>query len=199
MEEVWKDIPGFEGYYQVSNLGKVRSLDRVKSDGIRMKGRIRKTHLDSCGYELVQLRADNRIKHYSVHRLVALAFIPNPNNLPQVNHIDEVRNHNEASNLEWCTVLYNQNYGRRRERASISATGERNKRHILTEKDVLFIRGNYIPGDKMYGIRGLSERFGVKYVTISKIIHGKIWKHLLQRKDEENDPERITARQAAGG
>lgn len=179
MAEEWRDVVGFEGYYQVSNLGRVKSLDRVKCDGIRMIGRIRKTHKDACGYELVQLRKDGIIKHYSVHRLVATAFIPNPCNLPQVNHKDENRSNNVVGNLEWCTQLYNQRYGHRRERASLSSTGEKNRRSILTEKDVLEIRKTYIPADKQYGIRALAEKYGVKYVTIQKIVQGRLWKHLL--------------------
>ena len=178
MIEVWKDVPGFEGIYRVSNLGMVRSLDRVKKDGRRMYGRIRKPHRDSCGYMLVQLYKDNEKKHYSIHRLVALAFIPNPDNLPQVNHKDEVRDHNTVDNLEWCTVLYNQNYGHRKERTSSSSRGEKNARAILTEKQVKEIRNTYIPGDKQFGIRALSNRYGVKYVTIQKIVQHRIWKHI---------------------
>lgn len=172
-------MPGYEGCYQVSNLGRVRSLDRIKSDGIFQHGTIRKTHLDACGYELVALSKNSVIKHWTVHRLVATAFIPNPNNLPQVNHKDEIRNHNTVDNLEWCTIEYNQNYGHRRERSSKNSTGEKNARAILTEKDVLEIRRDYIPGDKKYGVRPLAEKYGVKYVTITKITCGKIWKHLL--------------------
>lgn len=178
MTEEWRDIEGFEGYYQISNLGRIRSLSRVKCDGIRMAGRIKKTHLDSCGYELVQLMKDGSYKHLSVHRLVASAFIPNPLGLPQVNHIDEVRNHNTVDNLEWCSVLYNQNYGHRKERSSKSSTGEMNANHKLSEKDVIAIRSSYVPGDKEFGVRALSEKYGVKYVTISKIVQGKLWKHI---------------------
>lgn len=186
MEEIWKDIVGLEGYYQVSNMGHVRSLDRVKSDGIRMKGKIKKTHYDACGYEMVQLSKDGEIKHFSIHRLVAIAFLPNPNNLPQVNHKDEVRNHNTVDNLEWCTVQYNQRYGHRRERSSESAKGEKNARAILSEKDVIEIRKTYIPGDKEYGVSALAKKYGVKYGTITKIIGGKLWKHLLKEDDHDN-------------
>lgn len=178
--EVWKDVPDYEGYYQVSNKGNVRSVDRVKCDGIRMKGITRKQHADSCGYMLVALSKDGKQKHLSVHRLVALAFIPNPDNLPQVNHKDEVRNHNNVENLEWCSIIYNQNYGHRRERSSASSKGENNARAILSANDVKEIRRTYIPGDKEYGVRALANRFGVKYVTIQKIIQGKLWKHLLE-------------------
>lgn len=178
-EEIWRDIPGYEGYYQVSNIGRVRSLDRIKCDGIRMRGRIKKTHYDACGYEMIQLRKDGAFKHLSVHRLVAQAFIPNPDNLPQVNHIDEIRNHNTVENLEWCTVEYNQNYGHRKEKASKSATGVNNARTKLTERDVREIRSIYIPGDKNYCKRILAEKYGVSYHTITAIVTKREWKHLL--------------------
>lgn len=178
--EEWRDVPGFDGYYQVSNMGRVKSVDRFRSDGIRIKGVLLRTHHDACGYELVCLNKNGKHKHYSVHRLVALAFIPNPDNLPQVNHIDEVRNHNTASNLEWCSIIYNQNYGHRKERTSRAATGEKNANSKLTDSDVIEIRKTYIPGDKDFGVRALSEKYGVKYVTISKITSGAKWKHLLK-------------------
>ena len=188
-QEIWKDVPGFEGFYQVSNIGRVRSLDRVKCDGIRMKGRIMKSRLDSCGYEMVGLSKDGSHKSQSVHRLVAMAFIPNPDLLPQVNHIDEVRNHNTVDNLEWCTVLYNQNYGNRKLRSSESSKGENNSRHKLTEKQVIEIRSTYIPSDSIYGKRPLSKRYGVTYECITRIVTGQSWKHILPtiQKEKSND------------
>lgn len=191
MQEIWKDVPGYEGQYQVSNIGRVRSLDRIKPDGIFQHGIIRKTHLDACGYELVALRKNNKTKHWSVHRLVATAFIPNPYNLPQVNHKDEIRNHNTVDNLEWCTIEYNQRYGHRRQRSSESSIGEKNARAILNEKEVIEIRKTYIPGDKEFGVSALSKKYGVKYVTITKIIGGKLWKHLL--KEDGNDHKGIAS------
>ena len=96
-EEIWKEIQGFEGEYAISNKGNVKNLK---------SGRILGGRYDSMGYKFVNLKG----KNYMVHRLVALAFIPNPNNLPQVNHIDERKDNNDVSNLEWCTALYNINY-----------------------------------------------------------------------------------------
>ena len=115
MDEIWKDIEGFEGLYQVSNLGNVKSL--VDSNGVSRE-KIRKPSICSNGYLQVILYKNKTIKHFSVHRLVAIAFIPNPNNLPCVNHIDECKTNNVASNLEWCTHKENINYGSRNERAS---------------------------------------------------------------------------------
>ena len=181
MEEVWKDIPGYEGVYKVSTLGNVMTFQHKGVYGKNPYGRLKVQSPDSCGYMYVSLVDKNgNKKKVSVHRLVAMTFIPNPDNLPQVNHKDEIRDHNCVDNLEWCTVLYNQRYGHRRERSSISSTGEKNARAILTEDQVKEIRRTYIPGDKEFCKRRLSEKYGVTYVTISKILQKKLWKHVKE-------------------
>lgn len=113
--EEWRDIPGYEGLYQVSNMGRVKSLDRTitRSDNkvFFIPGKIRKPQLWGAGYQMIRLVNNNIAKMFTIHRLVALAFIPNPNNLPYVNHKDENRCNNKLSNLEWCTHSYNINYG----------------------------------------------------------------------------------------
>ena len=127
MEEEWKDIEGYEGYYQVSNFGRVKSLDRYVKDTKRncfnfVKGRIMSpSSADKKHYMQVGLSKNNKVIHYLIHRLVAQAFIPNPNNLPQVNHKDENKENNRADNLEWCTAEYNTNYGTRALRQGISS------------------------------------------------------------------------------
>lgn len=119
-DEIWKPVVGFEGYYEVSNKGKVMSLDRIitcKAGGTYVKkGKMLKLH-NSRGYVDVHLVRGDKTQTVKVHRLVADAFIPNPNNLPEINHKDEVRNNNDVNNLEWCTKKYNMNYGTRNERA----------------------------------------------------------------------------------
>lgn len=125
MEEIWKDIKGYEGKYQVSNLGNVRSVDRfVLSTSGRNRffaGRDIPKRKEDFGYEIVSL-SDRTTKRKRVHRLVAEAFLPNPDNLPCVNHKDRNPSNNlvfinkdgsvdyERSNLEWCTVKYNVTY-----------------------------------------------------------------------------------------
>ena len=115
MEEIWKDVKGFEGFYQVSNLGRVRSLDRISVSENRsaqkIKGTIKKVKVGKNGYYMVMFYKDSKYKCAYVHRLVAQAFIPNPDNLPQVNHKDEIRTNNCVDNLEWCDSKYNNNYG----------------------------------------------------------------------------------------
>ena len=180
MEEVWKDVPGYEGLYKVSNTGKVMSLQTVGLFGKNNNGRLMTLRTDKFGYKFVFMSKDGKKKRGSVHRLVALAFIPNPDNLPQVNHKDEVRDNNNADNLEWCTVTYNNNYGNRRLKASNSISGERNGRAILTEEKVLEIRRTYIPGDKEFCKRRLAEKYGVTYETITRIVCGTLWKNLKE-------------------
>ena len=110
MEEVWADIQGFEGYYQVSNLGRVRSLPRTvkmhragKTYDMHHNGRILRQSVRKDGYLLVQIFKDSKYFTCVVHRLVAKAFLDNPLNLPEVNHIDGDKKNNKVSNLEWCT------------------------------------------------------------------------------------------------
>lgn len=121
MEEIWKDIKGYEGYYQVSNLGRIRSLDRyiatvgnpsgqrlIRGKILRPSKRVMSNGKD--GYYSVTLYKRGVDTLFNVHRLVAETFIPNPNNLPCVNHKDENKHNNMADNLEWCTIGYNNKY-----------------------------------------------------------------------------------------
>ena len=120
-KEKWKDIPGYLGYYQISNLGRVRSLERTltypKSDMYPngytrvLKEKILTPCKDKKGYLFVQLFINGNFKSKRIHRLVAESFISNDLNLPQVNHKDENKQNNRVDNLEWCTNIYNANYG----------------------------------------------------------------------------------------
>lgn len=109
--EIWKDVPGFEGAFQVSSFGRVRSLPRIDALGHHRKGILRKQGNVHDGYLQVALEHNGKKAVYWVHRLVASAFIPNKNGYPTVNHKDEDKTNNNVSNLEWCTRLYNMTYG----------------------------------------------------------------------------------------
>ena len=114
MNEIWKDIEGYEGLYQISNYGRVKSLRFNHTDN---NPRILKNVIVK-GYCCVNLYKDKKMKMLKVHRLVAQAFIPNPNNLPVINHIDEDKTNNFVGNLEWCSVEYNSRYGTARQRGA---------------------------------------------------------------------------------
>ena len=135
MKEEWRDIKDYEGLYQISNLGRVKSLNynRTGREGIM------KLDKNKYGYLYICLFKNGVKKHFRVHRLVAKTFIPNPHNLPEVNHKDENCINNfvyinedgtvnlEKSNIEWCTTEYNHNYGTHNERIAASNRGKYNK------------------------------------------------------------------------
>lgn len=109
--EMWKDIIGYEGLYQISNLGRIKSLERkVRHNygGLRIvPEKILKPSPDGDGYLYISLSKEGKKKNPKIHKLVAYHFLENPDNLPQVNHLDEDKNNNRLSNLEWCTCLHN--------------------------------------------------------------------------------------------
>ena len=139
MEEEWRDIKGYEGVYQVSNFGRVKSCERevhfVKNTGTKFtkhfRERILSPNLSTPGYLTVMLYKDNcnggpkQSRRLQIHRLVAEAFIPNPNNYPQINHKDEDKSNNCVDNLEWCTRKYNMNYGTLPSRISVKNKGRK--------------------------------------------------------------------------
>jgi hypothetical protein len=145
--ELWKDIKGYEGMYQVSNYGNVRSLDRYDSIGRFKTGTILSEGDNGNGYKNVQLYKDGQGRMYYVHRLVAEAFIPNPDNLPQVNHMDEDKSNNCVTNLEWCTNEYNSNYGNHNLKLSLAHKGkvlsEEHKKNIGKASKALWQDENY--------------------------------------------------------
>ena len=131
--EIWKDIViemngviyDYTELYQVSNFGRVRSLDRIDSNGHRrIKGKVLKLKVNNKGYQYVGLYKDGKSKQFYVHRIVATMFIPNHDNLLVINHRDENKNNNYVENLEWCTHKYNTNYGTRNERISKKRKGK---------------------------------------------------------------------------
>ena len=158
MEE-WRDIKGYEGLYQVSNLGRVKSLARKINNQYGKKERLMTQKIDKDGYKRVGLNKNGKQIYYGVHRLVAQAFISNPNNYPQINHKDENKSNNKVDNLEWCDGKYNQNYGTINER-----------RTQKLKKKVICIT----TGEKFDSIIEASEKYNIKNKSdISRVCKGK--------------------------
>ena len=136
IKEIWRDIEGYESLYQVSNFGRVKSLNYRHT----CKEKLLKAHKDKDGYLRVNLYKEGKKKTYGIHRLVAQAFIPNPDNLPQVNHKDEDKSNNRLDNLEWCSAEYNVNYGSRTKRMAESKTNypKFSKQVLCVETGVIY-------------------------------------------------------------
>lgn len=175
--EIWKDIKGYEAFYQVSNIGRVRSLDRVVALGDtfkKIKGVVLKQNNHTVGYSIVSLHENSIQKSYTVHRLVANAFIENKHNKPYVNHIDGDKKNNHYLNLEWCTheenTVHAVNNG-------LIKKGSKRAHSKLKESDVELIKELLKKGDSQSSI---SKIFNVSQSTISHIKLGKKWSHVSQ-------------------
>ncbi len=171
MEE-WKDIKGFEGY-QISNYGRVKSLNYRRCGNTKLLKKIINNFKDN--YHVVNLSKNGKHVLSRVHRLVATAFIPNPNNKPYVNHLDGCKTNNHISNLEWCTSSENAQHAYNAG-LKIAPMGENHVNNILTEKQVLEIREKYVP--RKYSTRMLAKEYGVHQSTIYQIIKRRMWKQI---------------------
>lgn len=165
--EIWKDIEGWEGKYQVSNLGRVKSFYGRKEKIMNARANKKSMRVGLCDYK------NKILKDYRVHRLVAAAFIPNPHNHPIINHIDNDWTNNKASNLEWCTQQHNIQHAVNQKRHTI---GEKSHFSKLSLTNVLWIRDNYNKG--VISVNAMATKFGVHRETIRKIAKREIWKHI---------------------
>lgn len=164
MEEKWRSVVGYEGQYEVSNYGNIRSVDRAVDKGRYLssrKGIPLKQHTHRKGYKEVHLCKNGKEKIFKVHRLVAFAFIPNPDNLPQINHKDENPANNSVGNLEWCDGSYNINYGGRNKRISEKVGFSINQ----FTTDGVFVR-------KFSSVRQAANETGIKYPSILETARG---------------------------
>lgn len=177
-EEVWRDIEGYGGKYQISNLARIKSFHKrygVKCPITGQYSKIMKPMLNQAGYPYVHLYTpEGKKKVQIIHRLVAIYFIPNPQNFPVVNHIDGDKLNMSITNLEWCTQCENVRHAFRTGLMG-SRVGVNNKNGKLTESQVLEIRSKrgIIPQRK------LAKIYQVSYGAISKIMSGRNWNHLL--------------------
>lgn len=182
MEEIWKDINGYEGHYQVSNFGNVRSFYQPSRNfkgseryNIPERIRYRKLTIAKEGYVRVQLRINNKPRAIYVHRLVSMAFIPNTEGKPFVNHINGIKTDNRVSNLEWCTFQENMDHAWKIGlRDNILPTGENHHMAKLNWDKVKEIRDKYIPG--VYGCRKLGREYNVDGQAILSIVQNRTWK-----------------------
>ena len=169
-KEIWRPIVGYEGLYEVSNYGRVKSIKRIIKK-VRLGNEfssiqneiILKYNCDRYGYLKVGLWKDAKCKKFFVHRLVADAFIPNKENLPQINHINEIKTDNRVENLEWCSASYNTNYGNRNKTVSI-----KNSKSVLQLTKELIIINRY------NSITEVENTLGFQHQNISKCCKGKI-------------------------
>ena len=161
MEE-WKEVIEYEGIYEVSNLGNVRGVDRILSNGTHWKGIVLKPGEYSNGYKFVCLRKDGFTKNKMIHRLVAQAFIPNPNGYKCVNHKDGDKANNKLSNLEWITHSENQKHA--------SRIGL--KKTKLSKEKLKYIKEQLAKGRSQQSI---SEELGTSQVLISQALLGKLY------------------------
>lgn len=173
-KETWLDIKGYEGFYQVSNLGRIRSIDRI-SCGRNLKGRIIKQTKNKMDYMLCILSKEGKTSTKKVHRLVAEAFLVNTDNKPQVNHINGIKYQNNVENLEWATFSENQTHAYKNG-LSISSKGESHGRSKITEDIVLEIRNFY--KEKNIGYKKLGDLFGLSKSNIRSIVKRETWKHI---------------------
>jgi len=162
--EIWKTIEGYEGLYEISNLG---NLKRVKNTHYN------KSSLDDDGYLHIGLCKNCKSKNFFIHRLVALAFIPNPENKPQVNHKNGIKTDNRVENLEWCTLSENRQHAYKTGLQK-GAVGTKAGSSKLTEKQVLEIREI----GKTKTLLEIAMIYNVSFQTISRILNRTIWKHI---------------------
>ena len=154
--EIWKPIKGFETKYEISSKGRIRNLKT---------GKILKPINNGFGYLYINLCKDSKIKRTAIHRLVAETFISNPNNLPQVNHKNEIKSDNRVENLEWCDSKYNANYGNRNEKCTKTKRKKYGKKVCQYDTNGNLINTMYM-GDAI-------KIKGVYYANLIKCCKGK--------------------------
>lgn len=186
--EIWKDIEGYEGLYQVSNLGRVKSLERtiVRSDGQKrfLPEKILSCSLDDRGYVRAKMCRNNKHISKRVHRLVAETFIDNPDNKIEVNHKDGIKTNNKISNLEWATGYENLKHAHRNKLILPPPIkyGSDNHQAKLTERQIIQI--DKLLRDGKVSQSDIAKKYNVSKALITGIKKGKRWGHLTKRGSE---------------
>lgn len=166
MKEIWEDIEGYEGYYQISNLGNVKSLDRMVKNNhgfCLRKGKLIKSLINKQGYYFVNLKKNSQNEIKLIHRLIAETFINNDNNFPCVNHIDGNKLNNNVNNLEWCT--YSHNIKEAFRLGLNKYTYKENFKHKSKRVNQYDLQGNLL--NKWESITEASKKTGINYAYIS--------------------------------
>lgn len=174
--EIWKEIDGYNGVYFVSNLGQVKSIDHYCSNRTgsgKQTGRVFKIQVSYKGYLRVALSKNKKKFHTSVHRLIAKAFIPNPENKPQVNHINGIKSDNRIENLEWCTNGENMTHAFKNNLVNLNY-GEKHHNSKLSNDDVLRVRKLHSLG---FTCKSLAEDYNVSQTAMSKILRNITYKN----------------------
>ena len=185
MKEEWRSIVGYEGLYEVSNQGKVKSLERMRSNGLKCNERILK-ETNHLGYILVTLCKDGKQRQFRVHRLVAMAFIPNPENKDFIDHINTIRNDNRVENLRWVTRQENRNNP-----ISVNAYDKAISRSVMqydTDGNLLNVFASITEASKKTGVRICAIQHGCSGRTITS--KGYIWRY----KEDADSVMEIVAR-----
>lgn len=172
--EIWKDIPNYEGIYQISNKGRVKSIlkngvgrkkrDYILSNCLRADGKME--------YPSVRLCINGKPKKNYIHRLMASAFIPNPENKPIINHKDGNKSNNSLDNLEWCDYSHNINHAYQN---NLRAVGESHHKAKFTNKDVLQIRADFANGINR---KEIMNKFNLSQNQYARIVYKRTWKHI---------------------
>lgn len=166
------NIPGFEGLYTITKSGVITCLPKPKYNNATSKEKVLRVHKDSNGYSIIRLYKNGKGASIRMHRLLALMFIPNPNNYKVINHIDGNKGNYALENLEWVTFSENNKHAFAT--GLSSNRGEKQSRAILKEKDVLHIRQLY----PLFEQLGIAKIYGVSRSVIGSIIRREIWTHI---------------------
>lgn len=180
--EIWRDIIGYEGFYMISNKGRVKGLKRkISKNGILAlhKEKIRKQGMCGSGYWNVSLCRDGIVKNKMVHRLVGIAFIPNPENKREINHKNNIKTDNDVNNLEWATPRENQLHAITHGKTHCHTTGINNVRAKFTDEKIREFRGFYESNKNLISIRKMAKIYKVNNMTLHCIIKRKTWKHII--------------------
>lgn len=168
MEEKWKDVEGFLGYYQISNLGQIKSVDRITKKNALCKGRILKQHVNPNGYKIIRTSIDGIKNSLTISRLVAKAFVDNPNNFPEVNHLDGDKLNNKCSNLEWTNRAGNMRHAH----FSGLKTNKFGKEASAIKYGVEVVNKDGKTVDVLYGQAAMTKK-GFQIANVGKCLNGE--------------------------